>query len=71
MPWKLEDDKNYWHIITLDVRNTLNSADWDSSLVALHEWNMARYLIELVRDYFKYRVILYDCDAGVLHNSGQ
>lgn len=62
--WWFISDKQYYLIIHLDVRNTFNSADWDAILVALEEENIPGYLIDLVRDCSKDRLLLYDKEAG-------
>lgn len=59
-----EGDKEYCAIITLDVKNAFNSADWDATLAALDERSVPGYLMELIVDYFKDRVLLYDTDEG-------
>ena len=60
----LEGDKEYCAIITLDVKNAFNSADWDATLAALDSKDVPNYLLELIRDYFKDRVLIYDTDDG-------
>ena len=51
-------------IITLDVKIAFNSADWDATLAALDERGVPGYLLELIIDYFKDRVLLYDTNEG-------
>lgn len=48
----------------LDVKNAFNSAVWGTTLPVLNERNVPRYLIEVVRDYFKNKVLLHDTDAS-------
>ena len=52
-----EGDKEYCAIITLDVKNAFNS-------IGLDERGVSEYLIELLMDYFKDRVLLYDTIEG-------
>lgn len=60
----LERNNNNCAIITLDIKNAFNAANWDAILATLVESNVPRYLIELVRDYFKDRMLLHDTKAG-------
>ena len=43
---------------------TFNSAVWDTMLTALDRNGIPNYFLELIRDYFKDRVLLYDTDDG-------
>ena len=53
-----EGGKEYCVIIALNVKNSFNSAEWDATLAALDEKGVAGYLMELVMDYFKDRILL-------------
>ena len=46
----------------LNVKNAFNTADWNATLAALDGKNVTNYLLELIKDYFKDRVVLYDAD---------
>ena len=54
----------YCAIITLYVKNAFNSADWNAALAALYGKNIPNYLLELIRNYFKDRVLIYDTNDG-------
>ena len=58
----LEGDKKYSVIVTLDVQNTFYSADWDATLAPLDGKDVPNYLFQLVKDYLRDRVLLYDTD---------
>ncbi|KAH8280190.1 hypothetical protein KR054_000771 [Drosophila jambulina] len=51
-------------VCTLDVTNPFNSANWSLILRALQRGGISGYLIQLIADYFKDRVLLYSSDAG-------
>ena len=55
----LEGDQEYCAIITLDVKNAFNSADWDAALVDLNGNDVQNYLMNYCKD-----IILYDTDDG-------
>ncbi|XP_070144861.1 uncharacterized protein [Drosophila kikkawai] len=56
--------KQYCLVCTLDVKNAFNSANWSLVLQALQRAGISGYLIKLIADYFKDRVLLYESDAG-------
>ena len=58
----LEGDKEYCALITLDVKNGFNSAAWDATLAVLDSKDVPNYLLELIRDYFKNRALIYNAD---------
>ena len=60
----LEDGKEYCAIITLDIKNAFNSVDWDATRTAQDGKDVPMYLLELIRNYFKDRVLIYDTDDG-------
>ena len=56
--------KNYCAVVTLDVRNAFNSAEWSAIINALINKNVPNYLIKMVTSYFDNRVLWYDtCDG--------
>jgi len=61
----LGGSKEYCLVCTLDVKNAFNSANWNLVLQALHRMGISNYLIDLVADYFKDRVLTYSSDVGV------
>lgn len=60
----MEGRKEYCAIVTLDVKNAFNSAGWDHILTALQRMSTPSYLMEVIRDYFRSRILLFDTDAG-------
>ena len=48
----------------MDVKNAFNTANWDATLAALDGKDVPKYLLELMTDYFKDRVFIYDTDNG-------
>ncbi|XP_070140008.1 uncharacterized protein [Drosophila kikkawai] len=56
--------KKYCLVCTLDVKNAFNSANWSLILQALQRGGISGYIIQLIADYFKDRVLLYSSDAG-------
>jgi len=59
----LGGSKEYCLVCTLDVKNAFNSANWNLVLQALHRMGISNYLIDLVADYFKDRVLTYSSDV--------
>ena len=53
----LKGSKEYC-TITLNVGNAFNSADWNATLAALDGKEVSIYLLELIRDYFRDRVLI-------------
>ena len=53
-------DKKYCTIITLDIKNAFNSVDLNATLAALDGKDVPNYLLELIRYYFRDRVLIYD-----------
>ena len=60
----LKSNWKYCASITLDFKNAVNSANWDATTVTLDAKSIPNYLLELVKDCFKDRVLLYDADDG-------
>ncbi|KAH8299223.1 hypothetical protein KR059_002074, partial [Drosophila kikkawai] len=56
--------KKYCLVCTLDVKNAFNSANWSRVLQALQRGGISGYLVQLIADYFKDRVLQYKSDAG-------
>ncbi|KAL7294244.1 hypothetical protein TKK_0012260 [Trichogramma kaykai] len=54
--------KKYCAIITLDARNTFNSARWNKILTALNQMKVPAYLQRMVSDYFRGRVLEFTTD---------
>lgn len=56
--------KQYCAIVTLDVRNAFNSANWDCILVALRRMAVPEYVRRVILSYFSERALTYNTDAG-------
>ena len=54
----------YCAIITLDIKNAFNSANWGHIMNALQEMEVPWYLLRIIGSYFKDRVLLYDTEDG-------
>lgn len=57
--------KEYCAVVTLDVKNAFNSANWDFIMSALSRMNCPRYIRKIIGSYFKDRKLLYDTKDGV------
>ncbi|CAB0034417.1 unnamed protein product [Trichogramma brassicae] len=56
--------KKYCAVLTLDVRNALNSARWDNILAALRRLLVPDYLLRIISSYFSARVLDFTTDDG-------
>lgn len=56
--------KEYCVIVTLDVKNAFNTANWEKIVGALSRLNIPRYLMAIIQDYFRNRLLIYDTDTG-------
>ena len=56
--------KRYCAVITLDVRNAFNSANWNHILEALRNKSVPTYVMKIVTDYLRQRILIYDTDDG-------
>ena len=54
--------KEYCAVVTLDVRNAFNSANWERS--CLFNTATPLYLMEILNNYFKDRKVIYLTDEG-------
>ena len=54
----------YCAVITLDVRNAFNSANWDKVLRSLEVFNVPDYLVRIINSYFHNRVLEYETEEG-------
>lgn len=57
---------DYCVVVTLDVKNAFNSANWEKTIQALRYLNIPQYLMSIIQDYFRNRVVLYDTDDGLM-----
>ncbi|KAH8360714.1 hypothetical protein KR200_011453, partial [Drosophila serrata] len=53
--WK-GGSKSYCLVVTLDIRNAFNTADWNRTLESLVALNIPGYLLKVVRSYFSDRL---------------
>lgn len=60
----LGGEKQYCAVITLDVKNAFNSANWGKIMRALSEMHVPEYLIRIIANYFEGRILIYDTEAG-------
>lgn len=61
--WK-KGAKKYCAIVTLDVRNAFNSANWDRILDALRLFRVPEYIRRIIASYFSDRTLTYNTNAG-------
>lgn len=51
-------------IVTIDVKNAFNSANWTAIARSLHRMQVPEYLCKILRSYFVNRVLTYDTNEG-------
>ena len=56
--------KKYCAVITLDVKNAFNSANWAIITNILRDIETPKYLLNIINSYFTDRVLLYDTSDG-------
>ena len=56
--------KEYCAVITLDVRNAFNSANWQHIKDALARMNAPKYIMELIDSYLTNRKLIYRSENG-------
>lgn len=56
--------QKYCAIVTLDVKNAFNSADWEQILKALTRIAVPSYLFNIIRSYLSGRMLVYDTEEG-------
>lgn len=61
--WK-NGTKEYCVVVTLDVKNAFNTANWEIILNALSRLCIPQYLLAIVKDYFRNRILVFDTDRG-------
>lgn len=57
--WK-NDEKKYYLVAALDIKNAVYSAKWDCITDALEKMNVPGYLQKMVVNYFTDRILKYD-----------
>jgi hypothetical protein len=61
--WK-GGSKQYCAVITLDIKNAFNTANWCNIMSALQNMNVPRYLLKILHSYFEDRVLQYESEEG-------
>jgi hypothetical protein len=61
---KKKGGNRFCGIITLDVKNAFNSADWGAIARALYRLGISESLFRLLGDYFNNRILIYDTEVG-------
>ncbi|XP_070142321.1 uncharacterized protein [Drosophila kikkawai] len=56
--------KSYCLVVTLDIRNAFNSADWSRTLESLRKFNIPGYLLNVALSYFSNRALTLDTSMG-------
>nr|BAC57914.1 reverse transcriptase [Anopheles gambiae] len=51
-------------VVTLDVKNAFNSASWTAIARSLQRINIPKYLYDIIGNYFRNRVLLYETNEG-------
>lgn len=54
----------YCAIITLDVKNAFNTANWCQIMRSLQNMGTPEYLLRIIGDYLSNRVLIYDTEEG-------
>lgn len=62
---KKKGGNRFCGIITLDVKNAFNSADWTVIARALYRLGIPERLFRLLGDYFSNRILIYDTEVGL------
>lgn len=65
--WK-GGEKEYCVVVTLDVKNAFNTANWSKIMKSLSELRVPEYLVRTLQSYFENRVLLYDTREGVKYH---
>lgn len=56
--------KEYCVVVTLDVKNAFNTANWERIVDTLDFLNIPQYLLAIIKDYFRNRILVYDTNEG-------
>jgi len=51
-------------VVTVDIRNAFNSADWRRTLEALRSFNIPEYLLSVVHSYLSKRELVLETFVG-------
>jgi len=60
----LRGSKKYCAVVTLDVKNAFNTANWTCIFNALTRMEVPKYLLTVVASYFNERILIYNTDEG-------
>ena len=55
---------DYCLVVTLDIKNAFNTANWQKTVCALQQLSIPQYLVAMIKDYFSNRVLLCETDEG-------
>lgn len=62
--WK-RGSKEYCVVVTLDVKNAFNSANWEIIVNSLARLGVPPYLLAIIKDYFRNRTLVYETESGM------
>ena len=51
-------------VVTLDVKNAFNTAKWNKIIAALTKLGAPKYLVHIVMEFLRERILCYDSDDG-------
>src|ERR1700709_1053619 len=54
----------YCAIVTLDIKNAFNTANWGQIMTALQRMGTPEYLLRMIGNYLSDRVLIYDTEEG-------
>ena len=57
-------NNDYCLIITLDIKNAFNTANWLKTVNVLRSLNIPEYLVAIIENYFSKRILIYDTAEG-------
>ena len=58
--------KGFYTLISLDIRNAFNTAEWNSCIVAMVQKKVPDYLLRMIDDYLSDRWMIYEGDKWSL-----
>lgn len=62
-------DKEYCAVVTLDVKNAFNTADWACIRRSLNRMSTPPYLMKIIESYFTNRKLRYNTDDGMKYHT--
>lgn len=63
---RAKEGKRFCAIVTLDIKNAFNTADWEVIRQNIRERNFSEYLIKMIDSYLNNRVLEYETDEGIM-----